>query len=221
MATTFNNYLDEQRDEYINIYGDIADKVFNPQMLLQFNDTKHNPIIIFDLLDKLYCELALIYKLDYNIRIEKTSVVFSLDSEPTFISIEVDDYDDKTYIKVSDFNLPKDKINKLNEAIRNRSYFRNGYRVIKTLEVVCKCWGFNGIKYTHIVKPELASNLRAEGYDNIYKLRGKIYFPDQDYVKWMLNDDEINKKYQIEYELKKPSSFKSILVKKFKNIVSR
>ncbi|MBU3177656.1 hypothetical protein KPL47_15080 [Clostridium estertheticum] len=219
--TAYDTYMDGVKNEYRHIYGDIVNRVWNLENLSQLNDVGLNPLIVFELLDKVYCDLALVYKLDYRIIIQTTSISFMLEWISTYITIRKDDYDNKIYIVVPDFNLPKRELNKLNETKKNSSYFRNGYRIIKILEVICKCWKLDGIIYKHIVNCNLAATLRSEGYDNIYKLRGDSYFPDQDYVKWMLNDDEINKKYQIEYELKKPSSFKSIVLKKFKNIVSR
>lgn len=200
--TGFDVYLSKQRNQYRPIYGDIVDRIFNPERLSQFENLDLDPLKVFELLDKVYCEMALFYKLDYCIRIETSSIVFSLDSDSTYIAISEDDCDDSTYIIVSNFYLPKEKINSINSSLNNKSYFRNGYRIIKTLEIICKCWGFAGIKYTHIINPQLGANLRSEGYDNIYKLRGEEEFYDQDYVKKFLSDEEVNKKYPMEFKLK-------------------
>lgn len=216
--TNFDSYIDSQRDEYRNIYGDIVDRVWNPDRLFQFDNSKYDPLIVFELLDKLYLELSLVYKLDYNIRIEPTSIAFCLDGVSTYISIKEDDYDNEIYIVVSDFYLPKEKINEANEIMKNKSYYRNGYRIIKTIEIICKCWGMKGIKYTHITKHQLAANLRSEGYDNIYKLRGDEYFPDQDYVKWMLKDEEINIRYPVQYEIEESKNLGTRLINKAKKI---
>lgn len=100
------------------------------------------------------------------------------------------------------FIYQRKKINELNKTINNKLYLRNGYRILKNLEIICKCWGFDGIKCTHITNDRLILNLLSEGYDNLYKLRGYEEFYDQDYVKCFLKDSEINATYKIQYKLK-------------------
>lgn len=204
IANAYDILMQEKRNEHRKKYGGIVDRVFNPSMINSLEDTKDNPLIVFDLLDKLYCELALLYKLDYRIHVGESlkSLTFTLESSSTSVSIKKDAYNNKTYIVIPDFHLPKDCINKVNDTLKNKIYYRNGYRIIKTLEIICKCFNYNGVKFTHIINEQLAKNLRSEGYDNIYKLRGEESFSDQDYVKEIYTDEEVNEKYEVEYQIK-------------------
>lgn len=214
----YNEFMKDERNMFRNKYGDLVDRIWNPYKLAELSDQKYDPLIVFKLLDKLYLELANFYKLEYSIRIESTSIAFVLNGKSTCISIEKDEVDKKTYIVVYGFYLPKIEINQVNGIMNDVSYSRNGYRIIKTLEIICKCWSFDGVKYNRIVNNQLGKNLLSEGYDNIYKLRGERVFPDQDYVKWISNNEEVNKNYSIQYELKKSAALKNRILKRISAI---
>lgn len=202
MPQNLNVYLVKLKNNYRSKYGNLVDKIFNPQLLPQLDNLEYNPLEVFELLFKVYEDLSNHYRCLFEIRLSQNEqVILDLDRSITTITIEKDNFDGNIYIRLSDFYLPKGKIKKVNNTDKNLSYTHNGYRIIKTLEVICKIWRFAGVKITHITNLKLAQTLRGDGYDNIYKLRGNVSFPEQDYVKFIPTNEEVSDKYCFEYEL--------------------
>lgn len=210
--------LMQLRNEFRNRYGNIVDKVFNPERLHELDNSKYNLFEVFELLFQVYEDLERRYNLEFSIHINNNSISLGLDWLMTCILVEEDVERSGTYIRLPDFILPKDKIRKINSVEKNNSYSHNGYRIIKTLEIICKSWGFNGVKVTHITNGELIQTLIADGYKNIYKLKGEKEVYEEDYIKFILTNEEIKSKYNIQNKLisnkLEPKNFLEIIKEK-------
>lgn len=111
--TLLDNYCNSERNKYRSKYGNIVDRIFNPEKIQLLCKYKFDLLTVFELIDRIYCDLASVYKLEYIIRIsnknELMSISFVLDDESTTISMEEDEVDKKTYIILSGFYLPTEK----------------------------------------------------------------------------------------------------------------